>query len=63
MKLIKSTEAVLTHEDRYNLSMTYQELYDLRSILYLLRNSTSLVGEWYADVIDSIITTTDNHER
>jgi len=64
MKLTISHEPVLTHEERFNLQMTYQQLYDLRSMMYLLNNpniSDKHVSTWYSDVVSSIIKATDNY--
>jgi len=64
MKLIRSTEPVLTHEERFNLQMNYQQLYDLRSMLYLMRNGCAVqANEFYSDIVSSIIEATNNHER
>jgi len=60
MKLSKSTEAVLTHVDRYTLTMTFQELYDLRSMLYMMRNGNAIAAnEFYSDVVNAIIKATE----
>jgi len=64
MKLTISHEPVLTHEERFSLQMTYQQLYDLRSMLYLMRNGNAiLANEFYSDMVESIIKVTDNNER
>ena len=64
MKLIKSTEPVLTHEERFSIQMTYQEMYDLRSMMYLMINGNSIAAcNFYPDVIQSIIKATDGYER
>ena len=61
--MIKSHEAVLTHQTRYNLQLTPAELFDLRLMLISLRDSNcSNIKMYYSNIISNIIIATDTNE-